>query len=233
VNPDRETMAAWDRTYWKSHYVLGTDADEIEQNIQLTSFSSSGKQFELIYFEEDSGAPNILISQGSGGHAYVFAELAYRMHMRGYNVFIMPKHGDGFTIDGLVHRHDDAARHVSDNFTERLGIFGEGLGGIAVFYLALAHGPVKSIVCQNSPGILAEARFLRAIIEGHGAYKPMGRKLRLFKMMSTLFPSLSLPISRYLDWEELIDPSNGNRTVGTRLVEGYSKDPDFGFFRMT
>jgi hypothetical protein len=49
----------------------------------LTHFVSAGKAFELVYFEKDNDAPNILISQGSGGHAYIFAELAYLMHLRG------------------------------------------------------------------------------------------------------------------------------------------------------
>ena len=85
-------------TYWKNHYVVETSTDEIEQNLKLTSFTSEGKNFELIYFsarggEKDKSAPNILISQGSGGHAYVFAELGYLIHLKGYNVFIMPKHG--------------------------------------------------------------------------------------------------------------------------------------------
>jgi hypothetical protein len=31
----------------------------------------------------------------------VFAELAYRMYLRGYNIFIMPKHG-GRTVAELV-----------------------------------------------------------------------------------------------------------------------------------
>ncbi len=223
----RENTVMANPSYWKTHYVIETDADEIERSIRTTRFASRSRNFELVYFENAPRAPKILVSQGSGGHPYVFAELAYRMHLKGYNVFIMPKHGDGFTIDELVQRHRGAAIHISDNFSGRLGIFGEGLGGFAVFYLALAHGPVQSIVCQNSPGILTEERFLRAIIEGDGAYKPMGRKLPLFKALSKLFPGVRLPISRYLDWEELVDPKNGNRTVETRLVEGYLRDPDF------
>ena len=62
------------QSYWKQYYVLETDADEIERHLQRTTFPSGGKQFELIYFEEGKNAPTILISQGSGGHAYVFAE---------------------------------------------------------------------------------------------------------------------------------------------------------------
>ena len=99
-------------SYWKQHYVLETDADEIESHLQRTTFLSGGKQFELIYFEAERNAPTILISQGSGGHAYVFAELGYHMHKRGYTVCIMPKHG-GVTIRELMHRHKDALEHIA------------------------------------------------------------------------------------------------------------------------
>lgn len=157
--------------YWKEHYVIESDADEIERNIRLTHFVSGGKNFDLIYFEKGKDAPNILISQGSGGHAYVFAELGYKIYQKGYNVFIMPKHG-GYTINELMKRHNDALRHISNNFNKRVGVFSEGLGGFVVFYLALAHGLVKSIVCQNSPGILTKKKFQEATTEGrNGAAK--------------------------------------------------------------
>ena len=214
--------------YWKDHYVLRTDANEIERHVRVRRFASSGRFFDLICFEENKGAPNILVSQGSGGHAYVFAELAYRMHLRGYNVFIMPKHGDGFSIEGLMQRHGDALRHIRESFSDRIGAFGEGLGGFVVFYLALSHGPVTSIACQNSPAILTERKFLRAVREGDGAYRPIGRRLSLYRALARLFPNLRLPLSSYLNWEELIDPEESARTLETRLVkEGYLKDPDF------
>ncbi len=99
------------RSYWHT-YVHETDVDEIERHLQRTGFTSSGKSFELIYFEEGKNAPSILISQGSGGHAYVFAELGYHMHLRVYNVFIMPKHG-GSTIRELMPRHKDALDYIA------------------------------------------------------------------------------------------------------------------------
>ncbi len=58
--------------------------------MQVTHFVSAGERFELVHFPTAAQAPNILISQGSGGHAYVCAELAYRMHLAGCNVFVMP-----------------------------------------------------------------------------------------------------------------------------------------------
>ena len=115
-------------SYWKNHYVLETDADEIERNLRLTSFTSGARSFELLYFEEGENSPNILISPGSAGHSYVFAELGYQMHLRGYNVFIMPKQG-GYAIDELAQRHGDALEHISSNFSGRIGVFSEGLGG--------------------------------------------------------------------------------------------------------
>lgn len=213
------------RSYWHT-YVQETDVDEIERHLQRTGFTSSAKHFELLYFEEGKNAPNILISPGSGGHAYVFAELGYLMHQRGYNVFIMPKHG-GVTINELVLRHSDAVRHISNNFNDRIGIFGEGLGGYVTFYLALAHGPMKSIVCQNAPAILTESKFQEAIMQGKGAAQRRKIILPVAKFLLKILPKMKLPISLYLDWKELIDTKEENRDVETRLVESYMKDPDF------
>lgn len=214
-------------TYWKNHYTVETSADEIERNLKLTSFTSEGKNFKLIYFsarggEKDKGAPNILISQGSGGHAYVFAELGYLIHLKGYNVFIMPKHG-GHTITELAERHRDALTQIACNFSERIGVFAEGLGGFAVFYLALADNLFKSAVYQNSPGLLTEKKFQNAIIRGRRkALMPIAR------FIFRISPRVKLPISSYLDWKELIDTKEPSRTIESRLVvNGYLRDPDF------
>jgi len=43
-----------------------------------------------------------------------------------------------------------------------------GLGGFVTFYLALAHGLMKIIVCEDSPGILTEEKFQEAIMQGKG-----------------------------------------------------------------
>src|SRR5262245_4689573 len=125
-----------DRSYWKEHYVLEMDADEIESHMSLAEFASNGTNYELLSFERGKSAPSILISPGSGGHAYVFAELGYQMHLAGYSVFIMPKQG-GYTLNELVLRHRDALEYISSNFNDRIGTYGEGLGGYATFYLAL------------------------------------------------------------------------------------------------
>lgn len=215
------------QTYWKNHYVLETDPDEIERNIRVTGFVANGVRFELPYFETDKNAPNILISVGSGGHSYVFAELGYRLYLRGYNVFMMPKHG-GSTLGELMPWHIDALKHISHCFNDRIGVYGEGLGGYVIFYLALAHGPAKSIICQNSPSITTEPEYLAAMLEGRGA--PQRRRIMLpfMRVLLRIFPKIQLPISSYLDWEELIDTKPENRDKEIRLVtEGYLKDPDF------
>ncbi len=214
------------QSYWHT-YVQETDVDEIERHLQRTTFRSGGKQFELIYFEEGKNAPTILISQGSGGHAYVFAELGYHMHLRGYNVFIMPKHG-GVTIGELMSRHKDALEHIATHWNERIGVFAEGLGGFVVFYLALTQSPMKSIVFQNAPAILTEEKFREAILQGKGAAQRRKIILPFGKLLLRIVPHVKLPISSYLDWKELIDTKEGNRAVETRLVrEGYLHDPDF------
>ena len=211
-----------DPNFWKDHYVIEVDPTEIERNIKSTIFNSGGEEFELIYFEKGKKAPNILISQGSGGHSFVFAELGYLMYLTGYNVFIMPKH-EGCTINDLVGRHADATEYISSSFSDRIGIFSEGLGGFVTFYLALAHGPFKSAAYQNSPAILTEQKFQDAIIKGR-------RKLILpvMKLLFKISPQMKLPISSYLNWKDLVDTEETNRKLELRLVkEGYLKDPDF------
>ena len=216
-----------DRNYWKAHYVIESDAEEIEKNLKSTFFESGGKVFELIYFEKGKDAPNILISQGSAGHSYVFAELGYPMHLRGYNVFIMPKHG-GYTISRLVRRHADALEHVSATFNKTIGVFSEGLGCYVAFYLALDGGPLKSIVCLNGPAILTEEKFQRAIFEGgEGAAGRRKRLLPLITLLAKLFPWLRLPISTYLDFKELVDTQEENRKIESPLVKSFDADPDF------
>jgi pimeloyl-ACP methyl ester carboxylesterase len=213
--------------YWKQHYVVATDADEIERHLRQTAFCSSGRRFELIYFEAGKTAPTILISQGSGGHAYIFAELGYHLHQRGYNVCIMPKHG-GVTIGELLPRHNDALEHIATLFNDRIGVFGEGLGGFVVFYLALTESPMKSIVLQNAPAVLTEESFRAAILQGNGAARRRKLILPVSKVLLRLVPGLPVPIASYLDWKELIDTKEGNREVETRLVvDGYLNDPDF------
>ena len=211
-----------DRNFWKTHYVLTTDAGEIERHVKRTHFSSDGAEFEMIYFEKDRNAPNILISEGSGGHAYIFAELGYLMHQRGYNVFIMPRHG-GVLIRALVRRHRDALAHIATHFDDRIGVFAEGLGGFAVFYLTLTeHPPLKSVVYQNSPALIDDPEWRAVALQGKGFLFALGR------LLAWLVPNIPFPISAYLNWKALIDSKRENHEIEDRLVrKGYLKDPDF------
>lgn len=212
--------------YWKTHYVLDTDPEVIDRNLRTSFFVSGAARFELLAFERSKDAPNILISPGSAGHAHVFAELGYQMHLRGYNVFVMPKHG-GATVGDLVRRHSDAIEHISDTYSDRVGVFGEGLGGFAVFYLALSGGPIKSAVYQNSPAVLTEGQFLKAVSTGRGAARRRKLFLPALRILSRIAPRAPVPVSLYLDFEDLID-MEGNRERETRLVkEGYLRDPGF------
>lgn len=220
-------MALKDPTYWKDHYVVETDAAEIERDLRRMTFVSDGEESELVYFERGPARPNILVSQGSGGHAYVFAELAYLMYRRGYNVFVMPKHG-GRPIAELLSRHADALACIADRYNGRIGVFAEGLGGFAVFYLALAQGAMKSLALQNAPAILTEESFHAAVL----ADGDMGARRRLIlppaKFLAKIAPQLRLPLTSYLDFEKLIDTDERSRGVETRLVkEGNLRDPDF------
>lgn len=132
---------------------------------------------ELVYFLNALDAPNILISQGSGGHSYVFAELAYRLHIRGYNVFVMPKHG-GRTVNQLMSRHLEVLHYIRRESNDRIGLYGEGLGGYVAFYLALAHAPINSLICQNAPAIMTEQAYHQALINDRGPWAKSVRRRR-------------------------------------------------------
>jgi len=215
------------QTYWKTHYVVETDVDEIERNIKLTNFISGGQSFELVYFEKDKNAPNVLISPGSAGHAYVFAELGYQMYRRGYNVFVMPKEG-GHTVDELMPRHTDALKYITKNFNERIGVFAEGLGGYVVFYLALTGtNLIKSLVFQNAPAILTEKGWREAIFGGKGAAGRRKLILPFAKVLVKIFPNIKLPIRLYLDFKELVDTKEENRKIEAPRIEAFLRDPDF------
>lgn len=208
--------------FWKSHYVVESDPADIAVNLKTTTFVSGGAVFDLVQFGADHAAPNVLISQGSGGHAFVFAELAYQIHRRGYNVFIMPKHG-GYSISELMVRHRDALKWIASNFHGKIGVYSEGLGGFVVFYLTLAHAPIGSAIYQNSPALLTEQKFHESVIEG-------GKKIlfAMAKFLHKVAPRLKLPISSYLNWKRLVDSDPANKKIETRLVaDGYLKDADF------
>ena len=114
--------------YWRAHYITGTNANEVAEALRREPFTSAGEQLELVHFFFGRDAPNILVSQGSGGHPYVFAELGYQLDRAGYNVFIMPKHG-GRTIGQLLTRHLDALEHIDSRFSTATAVYGEGVGG--------------------------------------------------------------------------------------------------------
>lgn len=213
--------------YWKEHYVIYGNASAIEKNIKLVNFVSNGRRFELVFFEKPGDAPNILISPGEAGHSYVFAELGYLMNQKGYNVFIMPKHGSSATVNELVQRHRDALAYIKNNFSGRIGVFAEGFGGYAAFYLALAQGPLKSAVYQNAPGILTENEWIEAISENGGA--ALRRKLIIpfGKVIVKIFPKIKLPIWMYLDFGKMTDADVETRKLEEPLVKAYLADPDF------
>ena len=213
--------------YWKKHYVIQTDADKIEEAVKLEAFSSGGENFDLVCFKKNKNTPNILISPGSAGHSYVFAELGYQMYLRDYNVFIMPKHG-GVTISELMHRHEDALRYINTNYNSNTCVFAEGLGGYACFYLALANNSIiKSAVYMNAPVIMTEKKFRAAWMQGNGAAKRRKRIFPFAKLIFKLFPKLKLPIRLYLDFKEMIDTKEDNWKIEMPLVESFFKDPDF------
>jgi hypothetical protein len=66
-----------------AHYVTGTNTAEIAEALRREPFISGGEQLELVHFFCWREAPNILVSQGSGGHPYLFAELGHLLNEAG------------------------------------------------------------------------------------------------------------------------------------------------------
>lgn len=222
----QRSEAPWPRSRWE-RYVLETDPVLIERALGTTRFSSAGRPWTLLRFELSKTAPSILISQGTSGHAYLFAELAHRIHSRGFNVFVMPKHG-GATVTELVKRHEDAVRFLAREYNPRVGVFGEGLGGYVVFYLALAGAPVRSILCQNSPAILTEPSFHDALFRDHGGAARRRRLLvPIARILAKTAPRMKLRTSTYLDFRELVDSKPENHAIESALIDKYQSDEDF------
>jgi hypothetical protein len=66
------------------------DPAEIDMALKHARLITGAESSEVIYLLNALDAPNILISQGSGGHGYVLAELAYRVRLCGFNVSFCP-----------------------------------------------------------------------------------------------------------------------------------------------
>ena len=213
-----------DRTYWKG-YVLAADPAEIERAASRIEFYSAGEIYDLLRFDHGAGEPVILLSPGAGPHPWALAELAFRVWQRGYTVFVMPCHR-GATVGALVRRHDDALRRIAAVTNDRIGVYADGVGGHAAFYLALAHGPMRSLVCQNAPAILDEQAYHQAIFAG-----PTGQRrhaiLPVAKVLAKVAPRVTLPMSTYVDVRELVDPDPRHGALEAALAEAYAADPDF------
>jgi pimeloyl-ACP methyl ester carboxylesterase len=143
----------------------------------------------------------------------------------------MPKHG-GRTISQLLTRHLDALEHIHRRFRNATAIYGEGLGGYVAFYLALAHAPVVSLVCQNAPAILTEAAYHHALLTDSGPWRGATRRRRVMLPAAARLvrwvPKLKVPLSSYLPWRDLVDTRQGSQEIEQRLViSGYLQDPDF------
>ncbi len=213
-----------DPSYWK-RYILELDPDEVARRLEMVLVSSAREPLELLHLAADRGAPCVVISPGSGGHAYVFAELGYRINARGYNVFIMPKQG-GRTISELVDRHELALGHIASRWNERIGVFAEGLGGFAAFYLALRGAPVQSAIYQNAPAILDEPAFRDATMRGRGSRRRRAL-LPVARALARIRPGTTMPIRSYLDFREMVDPVEPAHAIEARLVDAYERDPGF------
>ena len=71
-----------DPDYWR-RYPVETTPDEIRRVLKRATFSSAGGDLELLMFERRAASPSVVISPGSAGHAFVFAELGYRVYESG------------------------------------------------------------------------------------------------------------------------------------------------------
>jgi pimeloyl-ACP methyl ester carboxylesterase len=207
--------------YWKN-YIYETDPGEIERNLRQATFNSRGLNLSLKYFEKNRNAPNILLIGGTSSYSLLGADMMYKMHLRDYNVFGIDFQGHGdsegkrgdFTIAELVENCSDAAKYISANFNDRTGATGPSLGGFVTLYLGLAHGPVKSIACQN-PGILTERKFQDEVIQKAKKIIPLA------KLLAKLFPKLKIPTSLYVDFKGILETKRERE-----ILEKGVKDPD-------
>lgn len=51
-----------DSTYWKTHYAIHGDAEEIAKHLRIRQFASQNELLDLVSFENETNTPNILIS---------------------------------------------------------------------------------------------------------------------------------------------------------------------------
>lgn len=218
------TVQARDPRQWQ-RYIVDTDPDLVARHLSTVTFASDGRRRELLRFDHGTQAPAILISPGSSGTARVFAELGYHLSARGASVYIMPKQGP-YTLTQLMHRHDDALRSLRDRGHTRIGVFAEGLGAYVAFYLALAGGPMDSLVCQNGPAIVTERAYRDAIFADSAGHRRR-RLVPLARLLAKISPRISLPITSYLDFRTMIDPQPPAHDVEAKIIEAYGEDPDF------
>ena len=72
-----------------------------------------------------------------------------------------------------------SSAHIGREFNDRIGLYGEGLGGYVPFYLALAHAPIVSLICQNASAILTEPAYHQALLNDHGLWARSVRRRRV------------------------------------------------------
>jgi len=138
----------------------------------------------------------------------------------------MPKHGSA-TVRELIDRHAAVLAYINTHFNNRIGVYGEGLGGYVCFYAALEQLPFKSLICQNSPALLTEQEFQTAIMSGKGAATRRRWLMPVIKFLLTIMPNMKIPIRVYLDFKEMVDTRGDKADVEKALVEKYLHDPDF------
>jgi pimeloyl-ACP methyl ester carboxylesterase len=207
--------------YWKN-YIYEINPEEVKRNLRQATFKSRGLNLSLKYFEKDRNTPNILLIGGTGFYSLIGADVMYAMHLRDYNVFGVDFQGHGdsegkrgdFTIGELVENCSDAASYISANFNDRIGAIGASLGGFITLYLGLAHGPVKSIFCQN-PGILTEEKFQDEVTQKVKKFLPLG------KLLAKLFPKVKISTALYVDFEGFPETERERE-----ILAKSTKDPD-------
>lgn len=214
-----------DATFWKQYPVV-TDPGEIEKIVRKENFISGNVSYELLCLKHRDKKTCLLISIGTGGHAYVFAELAYLIFNKGFDVFIMPKHG-GSTVPELMQRHEDAVNYLRGAYGEHIHVFAEGLGGFVVFYLALKGIQLRSLIFENSPAVLTDPAFHLALKRDGKAGRRRAFLLPWVAGLVKIFPKFPVPIKTYLDWHEMMDQDGKHRKLEKKLVQLYDQDPDF------
>lgn len=79
---------------------------------------------------------------------------------------------------------------------------------------------------SNAPAIVTEEAYGRAIYAG-AAGRRRRRLLPIARLLAKVTPRITLPVSSYLDFRQMIDPQPPAHALEATIIDAYEQDPDF------